>query len=89
MHGEDYECTRRLSLWLMHTPPMRVFGLGLEPSTVCGWVSASVSNDTRTLAIGASWGLSKYLCTLALPDCMRPGNIAHTYTDLPGAHTSC
>ena len=31
---------------------MRVFGLGLEPSTACGWVSASVSNVTRTHAIG-------------------------------------
>ena len=39
---------------------MRVFGLGLglglEPSTVCGWVDASVSNVTRTHAIGVLWG---------------------------------
>ena len=47
MLGEDHE-VRRLGLWLMHTPLMRAFGLGLglglEPNTVCGWVSASVSN---------------------------------------------
>ena len=33
------------------------FGLGLEPTTVCGWVSVSVGNVTRTHAIGVSWWL--------------------------------
>ena len=54
-------CVHRLSLRLMHTPPMRVFELGFELRTACGWVSAIVSNVTRTHAVGVSWGLSKPL----------------------------
>ena len=67
-------CVRRLSLRLMHTPPMRVFGLGLglelEPIRAHGWVGISMDNVTRTPAVGVPWGPSK-------PDAPYRSLIAH------------